>query len=287
MMFIDLFPTSLLQGLILGVIALGVMIPFKLLNLPDLTAEGAYPLGGAVCASLLLINANPVTATLLASLAGGIMGMGTAWVHLRFKVNSLLAGIILSTMIYSINLRLLGKPNVALFEQSTLFSSFSSFLSLKIVFLLIINAGILLGLLLFLRTEKGLRFRAVGLNPGFAQKQGIPLASYVTLGLFAGSALTSCAGSLMVQMQEYADIGMGVGIVIHALAALMIGESLIGANTTFKQIMAPFIGALIYQQIQGLALSLGFAPSDLKLLTGAIVLVAISYKHFALKEVRD
>jgi len=282
--FFELIPAGILQSLILSLVALGVMIPFRLINFPDLTAEGAYPLGGALCASLLIAGVNPIVATVLASVAGGMLGLSTALIHLRFKVNTLLAGIIVSTMIYSVNLRLMGKPNLALFSENTttLFSSIE-FLSVKILLLLAINL-IMMGLLYrFLLSEKGLRLRVVGLNPFVAKKQGVHLSQYIFLGLFAGNLLNSFSGSLMVQLQQYSDIGMGVGIVIHALAALMIGESILGSYTLLRQILAPFIGALIYQQIQGLVISLGFAPSDLKLVTGAIVLLAISYKHWSSK----
>jgi putative ABC transport system permease protein len=259
-------------------VALGVMIPFKIVNFPDLTAEGAYPLGGALCASLILAGIHPLLATLIATLAGGLLGIGTAFIHLRFKVNTLLAGIILSTMVYSINLRIMQKPNLALFDKATLFSGLFEPFDFKFVLLMIINVAIFFLFYRFLICEKGLRLRAIGHNPLFAQRQGIALSHYVMFGLFIGNALNSLAGSLIVQIQQYADIGMGVGIVIHALAALMIGESIVGTHTLKRQLLAPFVGALIYQQIQGLAMTLGLAPSDLKLMTGTIVLIAISYK---------
>ena len=273
-----LVPTGIAQCLVLSLVAIGVMIPFRLINFPDLTAEGAYPLGGALCAYLILSGCPPLLATLLASLAGGVLGIGTALIHLRFRVNTLLAGIILSTMVYSINLRIMGKPNLALFENATLFSNLLDIISYKILFLLALNACIIFFLYRYLMTEKGLRLRAVGLNPLFAERQGISLSPYILLGLFLGNALSSFAGSLMVQIQQYADVGMGVGIVIHALAALMIGESIIGTQTFFRQLLAPLIGAIIYQQIQGLAISCGLAPSDLKFMTGFIVLLAMGYK---------
>ncbi len=274
----ELFQAGVVQGLVLALVALGVMIPFKIINFPDLTAEGSYPLGGALCASLLIVGCHPLLATVCATVAGGLLGIGTAYVHLRFKVNTLLAGIILSTMVYSVNLRLMAKPNIALFDNITLFSGLFEQTSFKIALLLVINIAIIGLLYRFLISEKGLRLRAVGLNPLFAQRQGIALPPYILLGLFLGNGLNSLAGSLIVQIQQYADIGMGVGIVIHALAALMIGISLIGTQTLLRQLLAPFIGALIYQQIQGLAMAFGLAPSDLKLMTGAIVLLAISYQ---------
>ena len=276
-MFIELIPIGLQQGLLLAIVAVGVMVPFRLLNFSDLTAEGSYPFGGITCAVLIAAGCNPIIAVFIASVLAGLMGMGTAILHLRFKVNTLLAGIILSTMIYSINLRLMGKPNIALFNFHTLFS-ITEQLSLKLIILIIINILIVIPLFSFLITEKGLSLRAVGLNSLFAERQAINIKNYTLLGLFIGNMLCGLSGGLMVQIQGYADIAMGIGIVIHALAALMIGENIIGNKTLLRQIIAPIIGAIIYQQIQGLALSLGCSPSDLKLVSGAIVLSMMVFR---------
>jgi putative tryptophan/tyrosine transport system permease protein len=278
-MLLDLISIGLLQGLLLAIVAVGIMVPFRLLNFPDLTAEGSYPLGGVICGVLISLNMHWLLALLIASFAAGLIGIGTAILHLRFKINTLLAGIILSTMLYSVHLRLMGKPNIALFDFSSLFNIFNNYdhLIIKLIILIIINIIIIVPLFVFLITEKGLALRAVGLNSLFAQRQAINIQHYTLLGLFVGNMLCGLAGSLMVQVQGYADIGMGLGIVIHALAALMIGENIIGNKTLLRQIIAPVIGAIIYQQIQGLALSLGCSPSDLKLVSGSIVLAMLIF----------
>ena len=170
---------------------------------------------------------------------------------------------------YSVNLRLLGQPNVALFDTSSVFSQ--THILFSILFLLIIILTLGLTLFLFLQTEFGLKLRAVGLNKAFASQQNISIKKYTFLGLFLAGCFTGMAGGLVVMLQHYMDVGMGVGIVIHALAALMIGN-----NTVSKQIIAPFVGALVYQQIQGVVLSIGLAPSDLKFFTGALVLIVIA-----------
>jgi putative ABC transport system permease protein len=270
----DLILTGLLQGLILALVAYGIMIPFRLLNFPDLTAEGAYPLGGAVCASTLLAGAHPAAAIALSALAAGLMGVCTSLVHLRLKVNTLLAGIILATMVYSVNLQILRTPNVSLFDSEILFGQNS--VTVNILILLGTITALIVPLGVFLHTEVGLRLRAVGLNPDFARRQSISVTKYTIFGLFLAGCYTGLAGSLMVQLQSYMDVGMGIGIVIHALAALMIGESIVGNSSLNRQLIAPAVGALIYQQIQGLALSLGLAPSNLRFLTGAIVLGVIA-----------
>ncbi len=271
----ELASAGLIQGLVLSLVALGVMIPFKLLHSPDLTCDGAYPLGGAICATLLIMGIPPFLATFIALIAGGLLGLGTAFIHLRFKVNTLLAGIIICTMCYTINLRILQKPNVALFNVNTLFSAFNDNKITITIVLIAITLCVIAFLYRFLISQKGLSLRAVGFNPIFAQRQGIAVSPYIFLGFFLGNTLNALAGSLMVQLQQYADVGMGFAMVIHALAALMIGESLIGTQTLLRQCLAPIVGALVYQQIQGLAMTLGLAPTDLKLVTGIIVLAAI------------
>lgn len=270
----ELILIGLLQGLVLAFVAYGIMIPFRLLDFPDLTAEGAYPFGGAIAASLIVLGIHPVIALIAGALGGGLAGMATAYINLKFRVNSLLAGIIVSIMLYSINLRLMGKPNVALFNQKMLFFSDNVFIRISLVLGILVI--LIIPLFLFLRTNWGLCLRAVGFNPEFAKRHGISITKWTILGLFLANAYTGFAGALMIQVQSYADVGMGIGIVIHALAALMIGECIIGTSTLRRQLLAPLVGALIYQQIQGLALSLGLAPSDFKLLTGGIVLVVIA-----------
>lgn len=267
-MTIELVYTGLLQGLILAIIAFGIMIPFRFLNFPDLTAEGAYPLGGAVCASLMVAGIPQILAIMGGIVAGGLLAVGTSQVALRLKVNSLLAGIILSTMAYSVNLRIMGKPNIALFEIGAM--------NLDLISLIMVIILCIIPFALFLHTDFGLRFRTIGNNSKFAINHGISVNKYTSLGLFIAGSMFGLAGSLIVQIQQFMDVGMGVGIVIHGLASLMIGESIVGNSTIPKQLAAPIIGALIYQQIQGIALSVGLAPSDLKFFTGSIVLIVLA-----------
>lgn len=269
-MHLEFFATGIQQGLLLAFVAYGVMIPFRWLNLADLTAEGAYPLGGAVAASILLWGGSPWLAVLGALFMGGMIGMSTGLLHVRLGLHPLLAGIILSTMAYTVNLRLMGRPNVGLFQQQMLFTPGA--LLQHIGYLIVIILLIAIILRLFLQTEIGLRLRAVGLNPLFAKRQGIALQHYTLLGFTLASTLTALGGALTIQLQRYSDIGMGVGIVIHALAALMLGERLLGTASLTSQLMAPLVGALLYQQIQGFVLWLGLAPTDLKFVTGAILI---------------
>lgn len=274
-MTLDLFYTGVQQGLILAIIAFGVMIPFRFVNFPDLTAEGAYPLGGAVCATLLVMGMPCSIAVLLAVVAGGLIAVCTSLIAFKVKIHSLLAGIIVSTMAYSVNLRILGKPNISLFNTSIAdFEIFS--LAIIIIVCLALFA-------IFLHSDYGLRFRAIGHNPKFAAIYYMNILRYNNIGLFIAGSMFGLAGAIIVQIQQYADVGMGVGIVIHGLASLMIGESIIGNKTVMRQLISPIVGALVYQQIQGVALSFGLAPSDLKFFTGAIVLTLIALNSGAKK----
>lgn len=277
MYIIDIVQTGMVQGIILAIITIGVMIPFKISDFPDLTCEASYPFGAVLTTILIGNGVHYSFSLIIAAFLCGLVGACTALIHIKYKINSLLCGIIVSAMIYSINLRLMGKPNLSIFTSNTLFSSLSYNDSLMQIFLLL---SILIPLIIvlwgFLNTEKGLQFRAAGANKYFAQKTGIDVNKQIIFGLFLGGAFCGIAGSLMAQLQLYADITLGTGIVIHALAAMMIGEKLIKHDSIIKILISSIVGAIIYQQIQGAALFVGLEPSDLKLMTSIMILMIIS-----------
>lgn len=284
-MNIDLIMTGIEQGLILVLVAYAVMIPFRLLNLPDLSVEGAYPLGGAVSAAALLMGVPASIALMLGAICGATLGMLTATVHKYLNVNTLLAGIILSTMAYSVSLRLMTVPNLSLFGCIKIFDSMSGIPAYRGLFLMLIIVSCLLPFIYFLFTCEGLRFRAIGHNLRFAHRLGMPVVFYTIAGFGFAGFLSGLSGGLMVQLQGYMDIGMGVGIVIHGLAAVMLGEIICNAQQSFmRQLLAPLAGALCYQQIQGLALTLGLMPSDLKFFTGGLVLIVLCCSRCRLAE---
>lgn len=270
----ELFIVNLEQGLILALLALGMAIPFKLLNFPDLTAEGSYAL--SACLYVVLINSGlgTVSTMIIAVLAAGIAGLCTAIIYIRYHINSILAGIIVSTMIYSINLRAMGKPNLPMTDN--FLSTILHNLHYNIIFMSALTILIIYGIVMFLRTEKGLVMRAVGFNPNFARRQAISVNLYIIAGVFLGNSLAGLAGVLLAQTNHYADVSMSLGIAVQGLAALMIGEKVIGSNSIVKIVISPIIGALIYQQIQGIVLLMGLAPSDLKFVTGMIIIGVIS-----------
>lgn len=280
MSYITLIPVTLAQSLILAFVVLGIMIPFRMLNFPDLTSEGSFPLGGCVCGVLLTAGISAPLAILAAMVAGFAAGCCTAFIHLRFRIHTLLAGILMMTMLYSINLRIMGKSNLSVFGLSTVFD-WAPFVTPGFNVSKIIIAG-LIGLVVFLilnaffRTEKGTAMRAVGANPDMAEAQGINVWMATICGVGMASAFSAVGGALMVQSQGFADVNMGLGILINGLASLMIGEALVGKQTVFRQLLAPFIGAIVYYQLVSLCLAAGMPPPDLKLATGLFVLAMLA-----------
>ena len=255
--FVAIMPVTLAQSLILAFVVLGIMIPFRMLNFPDLTSEGAFPLGGCVCGVLLAAGVSPLTCIVVAFAAGFAAGCCTAFIHLRFRIHTLLAGILMMTMLYSINLRIMGKSNLSVFGSPTVFDwvpfARPGFPASKIVVAGLLALIAFAALYMFFRTEKGTAVRAVGANPDMAS-----------------------SGALMVQSQGFADVNMGLGILINGLAALMIGEAVVGKQTVWRQLLAPFAGAIIYYQLVSFCLAAGMPPPDLKLATGLFVLAMLA-----------
>lgn len=278
--FISLIPVTLAQSLILAFVVLGIMIPFRTLNFPDLTSEGAFPLGGCVCGVLLAAGASPLTAIAVALLTGFLAGCCTAFIHLRFRIHTLLAGILMMTMLYSINLRIMGKSNLSVFGAPTVFDWAPfvqpGFPASKIIIAGVIGALVFILLNLFFKTEKGTAIRAVGANPDMAEAQGINVWAATIGGVGMASAFSATSGALMVQSQGFADVNMGLGILINGLAALMIGEAIVGKQTVLRQLAAPFVGAVVYYQLVSFCLAAGMPPPDLKLATGLFVLAMLA-----------
>jgi putative tryptophan/tyrosine transport system permease protein len=275
--FWNLVPVTLVQGLLYGFIALGVMIPFRVLAFPDLTSEGSFPLGGCLCAVLILAGTHPLLATLLALAAGMLAGLATAFIHLRFRINTLLAGILVMTILYSVNLRVLGRANVALLGTDSVFTQdMIASVPLQIAVFAVLAAALLGALLWLTHTEVGLSARAVGANAALAPALAINPWTFVLGGLALANGLSALAGALAVQLQGFADVHMGFGVLINGLAALIIGETLIGRHSVMRQLAAPVLGSLVYYQLVSLGLALGLKPADLKLATGLFVLVTLA-----------
>lgn len=278
--YVALIPVTLAQSLILSFVVLAVMIPFRILNFPDLTSEGAYPLGGCVCAVALLAGVPAFPALLIAAAAGFAAGCATAFIHLKFRIHSLLAGILITTMLYSVNLRIMGKSNQPVFNEAKVYDLVGGFgLSGSVTKILIAGALALIAyaaLNLWFLTERGTAMRAVGANSDMAEAQGINVWRATVGGIGLAGAFSAFSGGLMVQSQGFADVNMGLGILINALAALMIGEAIVGKATVARQILAPFAGAVIYYQLISVCLAAGLPPGDLKIATGLFVLAMLA-----------
>ncbi|AZG08942.1 ABC transporter permease [Pigmentiphaga sp. H8] len=279
--FYHLVPITAVQGLLYAFVAMGVMIPFRLLNVPDLTAEGAFPLGGCLVAALITAGLHPFLGTLAAAGAGFLAGAVTALIHLKFRVHSLLAGILTITMLWSVDLRVMGKPNTPLFGLPNLYDWIDPAImqSLALQGGLLLAALVVLVLLLWwgLHTDVGLALRGVGANSQLAPALAVNSTRYIVVGLGLANAITAAAGALLAQSQGYGDVNMGFGMLINGLAALIIGEAIIGRRTLLRQLCAPVVGSLLYYQLSSLVLSFGLMPSDLKLVTGLFVLVTIGW----------
>lgn len=278
--FIALVPVTLVQSLLYAFVALAIWLPFRALNFPDLTSEGTFPLGAAVCAACTVSGWNPFAALAAAAAAGFLAGCTTGWIHERIKVNTLLCGIIVLTMLYSVNLRIMGQPNIPLFNFSNAFSVVlgdrkgdSLWQALMLAFMV---TGTAAALWWFLRTGIGAAMRAVGSSIPMARAQGVNVAAYTIMGLGLANALAAFAGGLLAQNQGFADVNLGFGVLINGLAALILGETLVGTRTLARQVLAPVVGAIVYYQVISAALAAGLRPSDLKFVTGVFVLITLA-----------
>ena len=268
------------QGMLAGFLGLGVLITFRFFRFPDLTAEGSYPLGGAVAASLLVAGAGPVLATLAAIVAGALAGMTTALVHTKLRINNIVAGIIVMTALYTVNLRVMGRANVSLLSVRTLFDQATTMAHASETTVTVVVTAELLAvagaaLAWFMRTDLGLAVRATGENEAMIRSLGVDTDRTKLIGLGLSNGAIALSGALVAQDHGFADIGMGIGILVTGAAAVMIGEALFGDGSIERWVIATIVGVLIYQLLVAVALRVGLAPVDLKLITAALLLLAL------------
>jgi putative tryptophan/tyrosine transport system permease protein len=268
------------QGALAGFLGLGVLVSFRFFRFPDLTAEGSYPLGGAVAAALLVAGAGPVLATLAAIAAGIVAGMATALIHTKLRINNIVAGIIVMTALYTVNLRVMGRANVSLLSVRTLFDQATTVLGasetmVTIVLTLFLLAFAGAALAWFMHTDLGLAVRATGENEAMIRSLGVDTNRTKLIGLGLSNGAIALSGALVAQDHGFADIGMGIGILVTGAAAVMIGEALFGDGSIERWVVATIVGVMIYQLLVGFALRVGLAPVDLKLITAALLLLAL------------
>lgn len=266
------------QGLIYAVMALGVYITYKILDFPDLTVDGSFPLGAAVTAVLLLNGINPYIALIFAFGAGALAGLVTGIIHVWAKVRDLLSGIITMTALYSLNLHIAGKANVPVFNQATIFKLdimpelFKPYAVLLVSFLVLAVAKLLLDF--YLKTKSGYLLRAVGSNPMLVTTLAKESGKVKIVGLVISNGLVALSGSVLCQQQRFFEISMGTGTIVIGLATVIIGTKLFGHLSFIKTTSAVIIGSIVYKACVALAISLGFAAVDMKLIT-AILFLAI------------
>jgi len=282
-------------GLILSLLALGVFISFRVFAFPDITADGSITLGAAVAATLLMRGVEPLLATTAGFLAGATAGACTGILHTRFKIHGLLSGILVMTALYSINLHVMGKSNVPLLSANTLVTHAErlgaavagegplNFLGweisirdasvLVIVFVAITATSIVL--YAFFRTNLGTAMRATGDNSQMVRALGVSNDTMLTIGLALSNGLIAVSGALLAQYQGFADVQMGIGMVVWGLASVIIGEALVGSKDLGVVIAGTLIGSVLFRLLVAIALRWGLNPNDLKLITALFVFVAL------------
>lgn len=269
-------------GLLFALVALGVYLSFRILQFPDLTVDGSFPLGAAVCASMIVVGYDPFLSTFIAAIAGALAGVVTAWLNVRLKILHLLASILTMIALYSINLRIMGRPNVALLGETTVFTPLESldmptYVALPIALAVLVFI-VKIALDLFLKSEIGLAMRATGENPRMASAQGIQTNRYIIGGMALSNALVALAGALFAQSQGAADVTLGVGVIVVGLAAVIGGEAVINTRTVFRATLACVIGSIIYRLAVAGALNadmIGLKAQDLNLVTAVLVTLAM------------
>lgn len=277
----SIFVGVLELGLLWGIMVLGVYLTFRILDFPDLTVDGSFTLGAAIAAHTIIIGYDPWLGTALALMGGALAGLVTGFLHTQLRITPLLAGILSMIALYSINLRIMGKSMISLLRMDTIYTGITSW-GISAYFSVLIlgltaTAVVILLLYLFLETEVGLALRATGDNDQMIRSLGVNTNTMKMIGLSLSNALIAFSGALIAQKQGFADVGMGIGMIIVGLASVIIGEVLIGDRTLFRALVAVVMGSIIYRLVIAIVLQLELvAPTDLKLFTAIIVALALS-----------
>jgi len=286
---------ALTIGLILSLLAMGVFISFRIFEIPDITTDGSITLGASIAAVLLVNNVNPILATAAGAAGGAIAGTVTGLIHTKFKINALLAGILVMTALYSVNLHVMGKSNVPLMQARTLTShaeeigvsliggKFVNVLGWNVgaadaaLLLMAFTAAVAAGLLLYLffRTHIGTAMRATGDNAQMVRALGANVEGYIIMGLALSNGLVALSGALFAQYNGFADAQMGIGMIVWGLASVIIGEALTGSRSLGLTIVGAIMGSILFRLLVAIALRWGLNPNDLKLITALFVFAAL------------
>ena len=251
-----------------SMLAIGVFLSFRVLDVPDMTCEGSFPLGGAVAASLISSNVNPSWGILSAMICGAAAGVITGVLYTKLKIPAILSGILTMIALYSINLHVMGKANISLLRADTVFSVTGKFFHT--------DPSVSAFIYWFFGTELGMCIRATGYNPQMVRAQGVNTDSMIILGLCLSNALIGLCGAVVAQNNGFADVGMGIGTIVIGLASVIIGEVILGSDSFSSSLMAVVLGSIIYKVVIAAVLHLGMPPNDLKLFTAIIVMFALA-----------
>ena len=270
------------EGLVFGIVAIGIHLTFRTLSFPDLSVDGTFPLGGAIAAVLISQGANPFLATFIALIGGMGAGLITGLLNTKLRISALLSGILVMVGLYSVNLRIMGGANVPLLRDITTFDIMArimpgaSKLVVAIVLVSIVVILLLVFLSWFLRTEIGLALRATGDNEEMVRGFGVDTDKTVLIGCAISNGLVALAGALVAQNQGFSDVGMGIGMIVLGLASVIIGEGLFRSKGITIVLIAVIGGAFVYRLFIAIVLRLGAAPGDLKLITAVLVIIVLT-----------
>ncbi len=273
---------ALSQGILWGLMALGVYITFRLLDIADLTVDGSFATGGAVCAVCLVNGVDPVLSLILSTIAGFIAGFVTGFLHTKCQIPAILAGILTQIGLYSINLRIMGRSNTPLLQYDNIFEGLENLTGLSnnwivLIIGLIVTILVIVILYWYFGTEIGSSIRATGNNEQMVRALGVNTNVTKTLGLMISNGLIALSGALVTQQQGYADVRMGIGAIVIGLASIVIGEVIFGHKGAFgTRLTSIVVGSVIYRIIVAVVLQLGLNTDDLKLLTAILVAIALT-----------
>lgn len=277
----DLAVSTIAQGLMWSILSLGVFLSFRVLDVPDMTCEGSFPLGGAIAATLITAGVSPWASLAAGAIGGLLAGVVSGILYTKLKIPAILAGILTMIALYSINLQIMGKANISLLRTDTVFSltqkalgvsqGMAAFLLPTILVILIVGA-----IYWFFGTELGMCIRATGFNVQMMRAQGVNTDTMIIVGLFISNALIGLCGAVVAQNNGFADVGMGIGTIVIGLASVIIGEVILGVSTFKESLIAVILGSVLYRIVIAVVLFMGMPPNDLKLFTAVLVMIALA-----------
>jgi putative ABC transport system permease protein len=274
-------------GVLWAIMTIGVYITYRVLDYADLTVDGSFALGGAVAAKLIIMGTNPFLATLVAFIAGMLSGVVTGLLHTKLKIPALLSGILSMIALYSINIRVMGKANISLLKETTVFSVFEgtglSATTISLLVGVVCCIAVIVLLYWFFGTELGSVIRATGNNENMIRAQGVNTDAMKIIALFLSNGFVAMSGALVTQSQKFADVGMGTGTIVIGLASVIIGEVLFGTRNFMNCLISLVLGSIVYRVIIAIVIRMGMESTDLKLFTAIIVALALSLPVFKQK----